>query len=640
MKLDVRKINQLDFPRNMRNNRVNAYLSEYLLNHGDFNTTFVKIEPNESTTAHAHFERENFIVISGEGQLIADNKTYSLKAGNSVYVPSFVSHSIVNTACKPLLVHSLYWEPKANEKDHNEQHKSIALACAFPTPNGVLHLGHLSGPFLAFDIVFRFLIRNQNKITSLLGFDTQQGEVYKMRCSEQSEYPKVNQLEAILSDITLGFKKAGIAYTDYADTRDEVYCEQVRLSIKKAIDNGIFIEKLFPTLYCKNCERYLTRTEFEAICPNCYRSLTSNECEDCAWHIANPHLLEPKCGYCNTVLSLEEMKQIVFPVSKYQHLLKSINPNSEFVKDFYKKIRPTTLCDLPVFHSSPFGITMQTEITQNRISCWVENIVRIEKLLEPFNEIEPIALVRFFGIDNAYLYAVLCPILTFIFFPERTIEHTFLVNYFYTLEHKKFSTSAKHAIWVNEFVTGDNSDALRLYFTLNRADKVRLNYSKIEFKRFHKEFFLNNLIYNIERLLGQIKTLPGNKKHAQSFDDCDEYQMLYQLGLYCYQNLETYNIKQYAQSLFIYNENLSKWLVDNRANGCLSIYILYFLLIIYEPLLPILIKRISNQLQINMSLQALHEWPKLLLLPNSDFTRFYHDVFKQKESINENRTIY
>ncbi|MFX9995537.1 class I tRNA ligase family protein, partial [Acinetobacter baumannii] len=63
------------------------------------------------------------------------------------------------------------------------------------------------------------------------------------------------------------------------------------------------------------------------------------------------------------------------------------------------------------------------------------------------------------------------------------IEPAVLVmNQFYLLDGKKFSTSRQHAVWADEFARENSSDAIRFHLSMTRPEASDGNFSHQEFR--------------------------------------------------------------------------------------------------------------------------------------------------------------
>jgi oxalate decarboxylase/phosphoglucose isomerase-like protein (cupin superfamily) len=77
----------------------------------------VVLLPGKGHTRHNHPESEEILyVLSGEGeQMVNDEASFRIKAGDTIYVPTAIFHSTVNTSWEPLRLLALY-NPGGPEK--------------------------------------------------------------------------------------------------------------------------------------------------------------------------------------------------------------------------------------------------------------------------------------------------------------------------------------------------------------------------------------------------------------------------------------------------------------------------------------------------------------------------------------------
>ena len=76
------------------------------------NITFgqVVLLPGEGHTRHNHPESEEILyVLSGTGEQMVDDKPgFTVRAGDTIYIPTAIYHSTVNTGWEPLVLLAIY----------------------------------------------------------------------------------------------------------------------------------------------------------------------------------------------------------------------------------------------------------------------------------------------------------------------------------------------------------------------------------------------------------------------------------------------------------------------------------------------------------------------------------------------------
>lgn len=84
------------------------------------NITFgqVVLLPGEGHTRHNHPTSEEILyVLSGTGEQIVDDKQgFTVRAGDTIYIPTAIYHSTVNTGWEPLVLLAIY-NPGGAERD-------------------------------------------------------------------------------------------------------------------------------------------------------------------------------------------------------------------------------------------------------------------------------------------------------------------------------------------------------------------------------------------------------------------------------------------------------------------------------------------------------------------------------------------
>lgn len=84
------------------------------------NITFgqVVLLPGEGHTRHNHPQSEEILyVLSGTGrQMVDDQPEFEVRAGDTIYIPTAIYHSTVNTGWEPLVLLAIY-NPGGAERD-------------------------------------------------------------------------------------------------------------------------------------------------------------------------------------------------------------------------------------------------------------------------------------------------------------------------------------------------------------------------------------------------------------------------------------------------------------------------------------------------------------------------------------------
>lgn len=76
-----------------------------------FGSSWCIVETGKSTDPHNHEVGETFFILEGEGKMSIDGQTSPVMKGSVVYIPSYATHSLLNTSSTENLVFiSVWWE--------------------------------------------------------------------------------------------------------------------------------------------------------------------------------------------------------------------------------------------------------------------------------------------------------------------------------------------------------------------------------------------------------------------------------------------------------------------------------------------------------------------------------------------------
>jgi mannose-6-phosphate isomerase-like protein (cupin superfamily) len=68
------------------------------------------VRPGDVTEPHAHGEAEIMIAMSGTGVLISDEGRHDFTAGDIIYMPADIGHSVTNERDEDLAYYSIWWD--------------------------------------------------------------------------------------------------------------------------------------------------------------------------------------------------------------------------------------------------------------------------------------------------------------------------------------------------------------------------------------------------------------------------------------------------------------------------------------------------------------------------------------------------
>lgn len=475
--------------------------------------SFGRVLPGGETTPHQHDEAEAFVILNGEGELVVDNIVHGVGQGSVAVMEPFETHTLRNTGDVPLEFLDLYGrdaaraaEAAVNTGKERFADRPVFVFSTPPTPNGDLHLGHLSGPYLGADVFVRFQRMNSVEAYHLTGSDDFQSYVVARAEQMNSEPQQVAAHYAVEIRKTLSLMDIEVDQFTVTGT-DPVYREGLQDFFSRLVRSGAVQRQTDAALFDAETRKYLYEVDVGGSCPNCSAPTGGNICEECG---------EP--NFCHDIVNAKSSASVADPVRGTadrfslplhnfretvlaHHRIGKVSPR---LQELARRVFARSELHLPVTHPSEWGVP-PVEPTEGNQVIWVWPEMAYGFLYgiaelgrrhgrewtadAPRRDWK---IVHFFGYDNSFYHTILYPVLYALAHPDWACDIEYNVNEFYLLEGQKFSTSRRHAIWGKDILSSDMVDAVRYYLCLTRGETERTN--------FELESFQNAVS---ERLIGQ-----------------------------------------------------------------------------------------------------------------------------------------
>ncbi len=370
----------------------------------------------------------------------------------------------------------------------------LTLATAAPpTPNGDLHLGHLSGPYSGADILVRARRLQGGDALYLTGSDLHQSYV-PTKARRDGVDPLV-MAEGFADEIGRIFASAGFAPdVTVRPQHSELHRALVREFFSRLHERGALRTRTEPALFCGGCDRYLFEAHVTGKCPHCGATSDGNSCENCALPNACTDLVAPVCNACGGTPREQPVTRLVFPLADYADRLSAFHHSAQLSPQLEALCADMLACglpEIPVSHPTDWGIEMPVAgFEDQRVYVWAEMLpgyfAELAEALrsagrapeewravwnDPATEI-----VQFFGFDNGYFHAVLQPALLMAYDPSLRLPTALLTNEFYQLGGSKFSTSRRHAIWAGDLLRVVPPSVTRFVIAHDRPESDRTSF--------------------------------------------------------------------------------------------------------------------------------------------------------------------
>lgn len=465
-----------------------------------FGASWAVIEPGRRTSRHMHNDGETFFIARGRGVITVGGERAEVTAGDVIYLPPFEEHTLSNTSDEDIVFLTVYWEDLALWTSKNRSAAADAqparpaaalVTAAPPTPNGDLHLGHLSGPYLAADIHSRYLRLRGVQARYASGSDDNQS--YVCAKAAQLGMSPAETADAMAGQIQATLRAARIEMDLFVrPNASACHIELVQGFFRKLHDEGKLVAREAPSPYCEQCRRYLFEAYIRGRCPSCGASSGGNSCEDCGLPNDCIDLLEPTCAGCGAAASARPFRRLYFPLGEHERALRDFHAGVEMgahLRALCERALARGLREIAVTHVSEWGIPVPVPgYEDQRIWVWFEMAPRYLAYAEALGgwprywKADDARVVQCFGFDNGFYYALLVPALLRAYDPEIRLPSAFLMNEFYHLDGSKFSTSRRHAIWGRELLAEQPADCARFHLAATSPEVESTNFTRASFQ--------------------------------------------------------------------------------------------------------------------------------------------------------------
>ena len=246
-----------------------------------------RVPPGRHSDPHQHDETETFVIVAGSGDIVVDGQRAPVGPGMVLQFEPFETHYLDNTGADDLLFATFYWRdtPRAARIAPRTDRRRFGDRPVFafstpPTPNGGLHIGHLSGPYLGTDAFVRFQRMNGTRVWHLAATDDFQS--YVAECARREGRSPEAVAEHYAGEIAEALALMDIHPDQVTHTsRDERYPAALRAFFTRLRDSGRVTPQEGAALFDGETGQYLYEPDIGGGCPTCASPTGGNICEEC-----------------------------------------------------------------------------------------------------------------------------------------------------------------------------------------------------------------------------------------------------------------------------------------------------------------------------------------------------------------------
>jgi methionyl-tRNA synthetase len=353
-----------------------------------------------------------------------------------------------------------------------------------PTPNGDLHIGHMAGPYIAGDVLRRFSEADGRSVLYTTGLDDHQSYV-PVRGIKDGNRKATEVADLFGKSITTTWATAEVVFDRIGQPRQDAgYAGFVQDFVRRLYDGGHIVARTRPLPYCAPCELWLYEAYVAGGCPHCGAPSGGNACEPCGRPNMCGDLTDPRCVLCGTPAELRDCTRLFLPLQPFAGRLTEFWSRVTMpphLRALCEQMLADGLPEIAVSHPGEWGVPVPVRgFEDHRIYVWLEMAPGYLLEYDPDAAVPPQGPVQFFGYDNGYFHAVLFPAVFAAYDPQIPLPTAFIVNEFYRLDGKKFSTSRRHAIWADEALAEVGSDVLRYHVLGDRPNGRQTSFSRAD----------------------------------------------------------------------------------------------------------------------------------------------------------------
>jgi methionyl-tRNA synthetase len=460
-----------------------------------------RIPPGCRTNAHQHDEIEVIVIIAGSGEIIVDGKQHPAGPGTVAQSDPFETHVLANTGSTDLIFATFYWRNPARAAasavadSHRRRfhERPVFVFSTPPTPNGDLHLGHLSGPYLGADVFVRFQRMNGVRAWHLTGSDDFQS--YVLGAARRESCGPAETAAKYSAEIAATLALMDIELDQYTATgSDPAYPEGMQGFFSRLVASGSVAPRQALALFDGENGQYLYEVDVTGGCPTCGQRTGGNVCEECGEPNVCVDLVDPRSQLSDAPIRQGSIARFSLPLHEFRKDVAVHHHQGRVparLRELAERIFARDRLDLPITHPSAWGVPLAEPGADGQQVIWalpemsygflhgIEKLGR--RLGEDWRAAEPQQdwkIVHFFGYDNSFYHAVLFPVLYKLAFPGWEPDIDYHVNEFYLLDSSKFSTGRRHAIWGKDILGPDTVDAVRYFLSRTRPESCRTNFDR------------------------------------------------------------------------------------------------------------------------------------------------------------------
>jgi methionyl-tRNA synthetase len=381
------------------------------------------------------------------------------------------------------------------------EREKILVAVAWPYASGPRHIGHVAGYGVPSDVFARYQRLRGADVLMVSGTDDH-GTPITYGADKESISPRAfaDRYNRVIVDDQL---KLGLAYDCFTRTYTQNHYRVTQDLFLKLHAKGYLFLKTQLGAISPSTGRTLPDRFIEGTCPICgYGEARGDQCDNCGNQLDPIDLINPHSRVNGEVPEFRETEHFFFDLPAFGERLQAWIAKQEhwrpnvraFSRNFIEELKPRAITrDLD--WGVPIPLDGWRDRDDKRIYVWFDAVMGyLSASIEwAANRGTPDAWKAwwqdpsvpgyyFMGKDNITFHTVMWPSIL-LGAGELNLPYEVVASEFLTMEGKKFSSSRNVVIYVRDFLSRYDPDALRFYLTIAGPETQDTDFTWSEFVR-------------------------------------------------------------------------------------------------------------------------------------------------------------
>lgn len=353
-----------------------------------------------------------------------------------------------------------------------------------PTPNGELHVGHLSGPYLAADVYCRAFRMLGDEVVFVSYSDEYHS--YLQRKALELDEPEAQVATRNYQAITEALTQCRIEPDLFTRSRNQKAFLNAVAFFRQHADAYITLkEDQVP--YCKQCQRWGFEAYARGRCPQCGASTDRSQCEGCASAPEISGINDMTCVHCHEPVEYRTVIREYLSLDVFRALYRDLAKRPGIrapLTDFLNSQLSHTSLDWPIDRPEECGVPCDTA-HNTLLSTWFCGVAGYYGATDELNQKDiwnELAHCSFFvGFDCSFSHALVYPALMKAANLKAVDDLRIYTNAFLKLDGMDFSTSRGIAIWAKDLLDHVDADYVRFYLALFSPELETSNFETDHF---------------------------------------------------------------------------------------------------------------------------------------------------------------